>query len=312
MQEELQAVTSVYRKPTNTGLLLHHQSHVDNHYKRSLVKTILNRAYRLSSTWELFTTECERLKLIFSNLKYPDSLVNSTITRFVNSVMSPDTRSTPQTENIYRIILPFKDQKSADIVKKHLSHLTNKLDHKLQPVFRSCKIGDDLKVQEPKPPLINQQCVVYNYICDLCDAEYVGYTSRHLYKRIEEHRFTAIGKHLQNEHRVDTVGDLTNNFKILKKCQGMVDCLIHEMLWIRKKKPSLNTQSDSIRASICTGHRGVKFVRNSKYLRRWKRSCKSTWPGAVTVSDSICLQIVPSWDIRRTQCLWALRYVTTI
>ena len=25
--------------------------------------------------------------------------------------------------------------------------------------------------------------------------------------------------------------------------------------------------------------------------------------------DSICLQIVPSWDIRRTQCLWALRYV---
>ena len=94
------------------------------------------------------------------------------------------------------------------------------------------------RVQEPKPPLINQQCVVYNYICDLCDAEHVGYTSRHLYKRIEEHRFTAIGKHL------------TNNFKILKKCQGKFDCLIHEMLWIRKKKPSLNTQSDSIRAKV--------------------------------------------------------------
>ena len=26
--------------------------------------------------------------------------------------------------------------------------------------------------------------------------------------------------------------------------------------------------------------------------------------------DSICLQIVPSCDIRRTQCLWALRYIT--
>ena len=243
-------VTSVYRKPTNTGLLLHHQSHVDNRYKRSLVKTMLNRAYRLSSTWELFSTECERLKLIFSNLKYSDSLVNSTITCFVNSVISPDTRSTPPTENIYHIVLPFKDQKSADIVKKHLSDLSYKLDHKLQPVFRSRKIGNDLKVQEPKPPLINQQCVVYNYICDLCDAEYVGYTSRHLYKRIEEHRFTAIGKHLQNEHRVDTVGDLTNNFKILKKCQGKFHCLIHEMLWIRKKKPSLNTQSDSIRAKV--------------------------------------------------------------
>ena len=81
-------VTSVNRKPTNTGLLLHHQSHVDNRYKRSLVKTMLNRAFRLSSTWNLFTTECERPKLIFSELKYPDSLINSTIAHFVTSVAS--------------------------------------------------------------------------------------------------------------------------------------------------------------------------------------------------------------------------------
>ena len=91
-------VTSVYRKPTNTGLLLHHQSHVDNRYKRSLVKTMLNRAFRLSSTWDLFTTECERLKLMFSKLKYPDSLINSTIAHFVTSVTSRDTLPTPQTE----------------------------------------------------------------------------------------------------------------------------------------------------------------------------------------------------------------------
>ena len=61
-------VTSVNRKPENTGLLLHHQSHVDNRYKRSLVTTMFNRAFRLSSTFDLFTTECERLKLMFFNL----------------------------------------------------------------------------------------------------------------------------------------------------------------------------------------------------------------------------------------------------
>ena len=27
-----------------------------------------------------------------------------------------------------------------------------------------------------KWPIISQQCVVYNYKCDLCDAEYVGRT----------------------------------------------------------------------------------------------------------------------------------------
>ena len=30
-----------------------------------------------------------------------------------------------------------------------------------------------------------------------------------------------------------------------------LDCMIYEMLFIRNKKPSLNTQSDSIRAPIC-------------------------------------------------------------
>ena len=82
--------TSVYRKPTSTGLLLHHQSHVDKRYKKSLIKTMVNHAFRLSSTREAFATECDRLKLMSANLKYPESLINSTISHFVTSAMSGD------------------------------------------------------------------------------------------------------------------------------------------------------------------------------------------------------------------------------
>ncbi|XP_071950796.1 uncharacterized protein [Antedon mediterranea] len=64
--------TRVYRKPTDTGLLLHYNSHVDNKYKRSLCITMLNRAYKLSSTHQLFNDECEILRKIFKRLKYPD------------------------------------------------------------------------------------------------------------------------------------------------------------------------------------------------------------------------------------------------
>ena len=41
---------------------------------------------------------------------------------------------------------------------------------------------------------------MYNYKCDLCDVEYVGYTRRHLHQRIDEHRYSAISKHLKNDH----------------------------------------------------------------------------------------------------------------
>ena len=44
-----QIETKVYVKPTNTGLLVHYQNHVDNQYKWSLLTTMLDRAHRLSS-----------------------------------------------------------------------------------------------------------------------------------------------------------------------------------------------------------------------------------------------------------------------
>ena len=36
-----QIETKLYVKPTNTGLLLHYHSHVDNRYKQSLLTTML-------------------------------------------------------------------------------------------------------------------------------------------------------------------------------------------------------------------------------------------------------------------------------
>ena len=55
-----------------------------------------------------FTTECDRLRLIFTNLKYPDSLINPTISHFVTSVMSGDPdvpAQLPANENtVHRVV----------------------------------------------------------------------------------------------------------------------------------------------------------------------------------------------------------------
>ena len=77
--------TKVYAKPTSTGLLLHHQSHVDIRYKRSLITTMLDHVYRISSDWSYFSQECDQLETVFLKLKYPKHLFNVAVKQFVDS-----------------------------------------------------------------------------------------------------------------------------------------------------------------------------------------------------------------------------------
>ena len=86
-------------------------------------------------------------------------------------------------------------------------------------MFTSKKIAEEIKVTEPKPPLVNEQCVVCEYKCDLWDADYVGYTCRHLFQRINDHKHFVIGKHLRDVHNLRNK-DLRDQFTILEKCRG--------------------------------------------------------------------------------------------
>ena len=118
-------------------------------------------------------------------------------------------------------------------------------------VSEAKNIVNTIFVGRSKPPIVNTQCVVYSFQCDLCDANYVGFTARHLHQRISEHRYSAIGKHLETQHD-NKRAKIDHLFKVLKKCRSKFDCLIYEMLFIKDIKPSLNTQSDSIRAKRFT------------------------------------------------------------
>ena len=137
-----QIETKVYVKPTNSSLLLHYQSHVDNRYKQGLLRTMLDRAYRLSSCWSHFTDECNRLKTAFPRLKYPKHLVNSTIKSFVDSKVCDQQRSlspAKETDDTVQVVLPLKDQFSTDIVKEQLMYLSLKVNTTIQPVFAGRK-----------------------------------------------------------------------------------------------------------------------------------------------------------------------------
>ena len=168
--------TKVYVKPTDTGLLLHYQSHVDVKYKHSLLKTMLNLAFKLSSNWQFFHQECERLKMVFARLHYPETLIENTIRNFIEMRVTENVCSKQQvcdeqdapSELCYR---SKTTEKSANAVRHQLSDLSRKINAVVQPVYASRKIKGNFKPKEHKPPIVNQQNVVYYYKCGLCDTD---------------------------------------------------------------------------------------------------------------------------------------------
>ena len=111
-----------------------------------------------------------------------------------------------------------EDQDSANIVKMQLKDLGIKLQITIQPVFVSWKIGQDLKECETKPQLVNQQCVVYQFKCNLCDTgSNVVYTHGHLYARVDGHKSTcsSVRKQYDNDHAGAVPEDLLICFKQL-------------------------------------------------------------------------------------------------
>ena len=94
---------------------------------------------------------------------------------------------------------------------------------------------------------------MYQFKCNLCDTgSYVGYTRGHLYARVDGHKnmSSSVRKHYNNDHAGAVPEDLLSCFRVLKKCMNKFDWLVNEMLYIEQLAPSLNVQTDSIRAKV--------------------------------------------------------------
>ena len=113
-----------------------------------------------------------------------------------------------------RVVVLFKDQDSANIVKTQLKDLSIKLQTTIQRIFVSRRIGQDLKECESKPQLVDQQCVVYQFKCNLCDTgSFVGYTRGNLYARVNGYKSTSssVRKHYDNDHAGAVPEDLLSS-----------------------------------------------------------------------------------------------------
>ena len=78
--------TSVYRKPTFSGVFTNFDSFIPLSYKTGLIWSLLYRAFSLCSSFELFHQGILKLKDIFKRNGYPTSFVDNCVKRFLNKV----------------------------------------------------------------------------------------------------------------------------------------------------------------------------------------------------------------------------------
>ena len=97
---------------------------------------------------------------MFSKLRYPKTLVYSTTNKF-SQEPDKEIQTVPSVDPSAYIVLPFKDQRSADRVRKNIYSLGAKIGVNVKPVFTSRKLSQTLSGEENKPPIVNTQCVVY-------------------------------------------------------------------------------------------------------------------------------------------------------
>ena len=249
--------TNTYRKPTYTGLGLNYLSHIPRIYKINSIKTLINRAYNICSTWSAFHEEMTFLKNFFMSNGYPSFLFHKVTNNFLCNKFSPKPAITTVKKDIKYIKLPYMGRLSFDLRKSLNKILTNAYPQiNFRFVFHNKNtIGNYLKHKEKSNSDFLCPNVVYLFSCPSCKARYVGSTSRWLYHRILEHKgksirtgtflnkpsFSAIRAHSHlHNHQFKT-----EDFQIVSSHKNRLDLNIAESIAIRTMRPELNNMASA-------------------------------------------------------------------
>ena len=79
-------MTSVYRKPTFSGVFTNFGSFIPKSYKYNLRFTLLHRVFKICSNFELFHQEIGKLKTVFGNIFQSKRSADLCITKYLDKV----------------------------------------------------------------------------------------------------------------------------------------------------------------------------------------------------------------------------------
>ena len=243
--------TSVYHKSTYTGLLLNFKSFVPFEYKIRLIKTLLDRIFRICTSWVIFDLETKKLTKTLLRNMYPIRLINKQIKRYLDSkfVQKNEQGTLTTDREIRNVTLPYIG-KFSDCAKKKINKLVSQFcNQKLQIrlVFTTCKLKSYFSNKDILPKMFTS-FVVYHFKCAGCNSSYVGRTHVHYDKRCEQHLESdvrsSVFKHI-NANATCKKSDY-KSFNIIDRGNTDYTLAIKEGMHIKWLKPNLNTQKHHI------------------------------------------------------------------
>ena len=244
-------LTSVFRKSTFTGLFLNFTSFTPLSYKLGLIKTLIDRTFKICYNWMTFHVEIKKVKHFLAKNAYPPHIVDKEIKRYVDKIHKNDERNIESGNKTY-MKLPYIG-KFSKFAQKKLNHLCQTFckETNINLVFSSTKVSSYFSSKDKIPDAL-KSFVVYYFVCASCKASYVGETYRHLDVRIEEHfksKSSNIFKHLNENETCKDACD-KSCFRVIDTASSAFRLKIKEAFHISWLKPTLNKQVRHLAVSI--------------------------------------------------------------
>ena len=246
--------TSVFRKPSFSGLGMSYFSYICDQFKFNCVDILISRAYKICSDYKSFHDELQYLRSYFAKNGFPLSLIDFRISKFLNKLFSTpqaDSCSTQAESDTIHFSLPYFGYQSIKM-KSELNNIFTKFlpnfDFKI--VLNNNFTISSLFNYKDKLPKGSRSSVVYEFSCAQCASRYVGSTTRALYIRVAEHAGRSFrtnriitnpsNSNIRNHQQNCPTPISLEQFKIIGNTKSECQLRTLESLHIYKQKPVLN------------------------------------------------------------------------
>ena len=242
--------TSLYRKPTYTGLTMKFSSFLPISYKRNLVSTLTARLFHICSSYSEIEKELEFLRNTLFLNGFNRNFTDLYLGKQLQKLLCPTLPKANVKKAIAYFVISFTGKKSFSL-KNRLSRLMTEFYPQInvRVIFKPARTIQSFFRYKDVIPKELQSSIIYKYNCNCCNAMYIGRTKRHLSERIFQHLgkslrtnrplknpcYSAIRQHSENlDHPITK-----DSFNILSSRKSEMELEIVESLFIFKEKPSL-------------------------------------------------------------------------